>query len=105
MSARKIQAAGTQSQEITLEARKTRLTLAPEAVAISKSGIEFRSQTPFALWTEMTVALEYPHEGKVSCTGVVVNCAGNRHSGYHVSMAFTSLSKQSEARLNQLAYS
>ncbi len=105
MSARKLQTDVSPSPAVTLEARKTRLTLPPEAVVISKSGIEFRSETSFALWTEMTVALELPHEGTVNCTGVVVSCAGNRHRGYYVSMAFTSLSKQSEARLNTLAYS
>jgi len=36
---------------------------------------------------------------------VVVACNGNRHGGYTVSMVFTSLSKQSQARLNLLAYS
>ena len=105
MSARKLQSSNSSEQNISLESRQTRLTLPPEAVTISKSGIEFRSTTPFALWTEMTVALECPTEGKVNCTGVVVSCAGNRHAGYHVAMLFTGVSKQSQARLNTLAYS
>lgn len=105
MSARKIQTTSPSEQNISLESRQTRLTLPPEAVAISKSGVEFRSATPFTLWTEMTVALECPPEGKVNCTGVVVSCTGNRHSGYHVAMLFTGVSKQSQARLNTLAYS
>ena len=29
---------------------------------------------------------------------------GNRHDGYAVSMVFTSLSKQAQARLDQLAF-
>jgi hypothetical protein len=36
---------------------------------------------------------------------VVVACTGSRHGGYQVSMIFTGVSKQSQARLNTLAYS
>lgn len=54
----------------------------------------------------MTVTLQSTRDtGRVHCTGVVVACSGDRHSGYTVSMLFTSLSKQSQARLNLLAYS
>ncbi len=54
----------------------------------------------------MTVTLQSTRDsGKVHCTGVVVACTGSRHDGYSVSMVFTSLSKQSQARLNLLAYS
>jgi hypothetical protein len=105
MSARKLQSAATIQQQITVEARQTRLTLSPDSVKIHKSGIEFSSLTPFSLWTEMTLNLDSPLEGRVNCTGVVVACVGNRHSGYRVSMIFTGISKQSQARLNTLAYS
>ena len=88
---------------VTVEARQTRLTLTPEAVSLHKGGIEFRSSVPFAPWVEMTVTLQSPNGlAKVNCTGVVVGCQGNKHAGYHVSMVFTSLSKQAEARLNTL---
>jgi hypothetical protein len=103
MSARKIQNPSSTEQNIAVETRQTRLTLPPEAVSISKSGVEFRSAKPFTLWTEMTLALECPPEGPVNCTGVVVSCTGNRHAGYHVAMLFTGVSKQSQARLNLLA--
>lgn len=53
----------------------------------------------------MTVSLRAPDNGVVNCTGVVVACSGNRHSGYHVSMVFTSLSRQAQARLAALAQS
>ena len=33
----------------------------------------------------------------------VIDCTGNKHSGYHISMVFTGLSKQAEARLNTMA--
>lgn len=105
MSARKISTLGSQPQNVTVEARQARLTLAHDAVVIHKNGIEFRSETSFAPWVEMTVSLQSPHDGtKVHCTGVVVDCTGNKHAGYHVSMVFTGLSKQAEARLNSLAF-
>ena len=104
MSARKLETNNASAQAVTLETRQTQLTLSREAVAISKSGVEFRSAEPFPLWTEMTVTLECPPEGRVNCSGVVVACNGNRHSGYCVAMLFTGLSKQSEARLNALSY-
>ena len=105
MSARKLSNPGPVQSPITAVARQARLSLSHEAVFIHKNGIEFRSDAPFALWTEMTLNLECPKEGRVNCTGVVISCAGNRHTGYLVSMVFTTVSKQSQARLNQLAYS
>ena len=91
---------------ITLHARTTRLQLPASAVRIRKNGIEFQSDVPFANWTEMTVVLEVSlAEKKLQCTGVVVECQGNRHQGYRVSMVFTDLTPQAQARLQALAYS
>lgn len=105
MSARKLGIAGSFQQPVTVEARAARLALSPDAVVIHKNGIEFRSPTPFASWTEMTVALESPRDdGKVHCTGVVISCTGNKHAGYNVSMVFTGMSKQAQARLSLMAY-
>ena len=103
MSARKVGSVEPLEQPVTVEARQTRLTLNPEAVSLHKGGIEFRSQTAFAPWVEMTLTLQSPVDGtRVNCTVVVVDCQGNKHVGYHVSMVFTSMSKQAEARLNTL---
>lgn len=103
MSARKADSSSSFSQ-VTVEARQTRLALEPEAVVIRKNGIEFISPTSFPLWAEMTLTLQSPAEdARVNCAGVVVGCSGNRHSGYHVSMVFTSLSRQAQARLSSLA--
>jgi hypothetical protein len=103
MSAR-IAEVGGSLQHVTVEARQARLTLSPDAVVLHKNGIEFRSLTPFPVWTEMTMTLESPaHGGKVHCNGVVISCTGNKHTGYHVSMVLTGLSRQAEARLNALA--
>ncbi len=104
MSARKAAVADSLHQ-VTLEARQTRLSLSPDAVIIHRNGIEFRSATPFSDWTEMTMTLQCPRDGaRVHCNGVVISCTGNKHSGYHVSMVFTGLSRQAEARLNALAF-
>jgi hypothetical protein len=104
MSARRIVSTGS-LQQVTVEARQTRLSLSPNSVIIHKDGIEFRSATPFAEWTEMTMTLQSPADGgKVHCTGVVIACTGNKHSGYHVSMVLTGLSRQAQARLSTMAY-
>ena len=105
MSARKAETT-TSLTNLTVEARQTRLSLSPDSVIIHKNGIEFRSASPFSPWTEMTLMLQSPREeGRVHCNGVVISCTGNKHTGYHVSMIFTSLTKQAQARLSQMAYS
>jgi len=105
MSARQIKSISPEPEHVTLGARQARLTLSHDAVVISKAGIEFRSPTPFTAWTEMTVELQSADNGKVHCTGVVIACAGSKHTGYHVSLVFTSMSKQAQARLTTMAYS
>jgi hypothetical protein len=106
MSARKLGNVGSLRQQITVAARQTRLELSTDAVVIHKSGVEFRSPAPFNLWTEMTVALQPSQdENPIQCSGVVIACSGNKHTGYHVSLLFTAMSKQAQARLNSMAYS
>ena len=91
---------------LTLQSDRTTLSLPQNAVCIRKNGIEFRSPTPIPIWNEMTVTLESAGESKrVNCTGIVVACDGNRHTGYAVSILFMNLSRQSQERLNLLAYS
>jgi hypothetical protein len=102
MSARKLDL--SHSIQTTSNA-KTRLSLPAGAVKIRKSGIEFRAADPISPWTEMAVDLQYPDAKKVHCNGVVVACEGNRNTGYLVSLLFISLSRQSQALLNSLAYS
>jgi len=93
-------------QPVTIKSDRTTLNLPQAAVRIRKNGIEFRSPTPIPPWTEMTVSLESSRESsKVNCTGIVVACEGNRHAGYAVSMLLMNLSRQSQERLNLLAYS
>jgi hypothetical protein len=105
MSARKASPVNFGQDSVTVQGRESRLTLTEDSVVIHRNGIEFRSSTPFPTWTEMTVALRARDNGVVNCSGVVISCSGNRHMGYHVSMVFTTLSKQAQARLSQMAQS
>lgn len=105
MSARKTSINGFATENVTIQAREARLTLSEDSVVIHRGGIEFRSPTSFATWTEMTLALRTRENGVINCNGVVISCSGNKHTGYHVSMVFTSLSKQAQARLEQMAQS
>jgi hypothetical protein len=106
MSARRVEHSGPFPSQVTVEARQTKLSLSPDSVIIHKNGIEFRSGAAFAAWTEMTLTLQSnSDDGKVHCTGVVISCTGSKHTGFHVSMIFTGLSRQAQARLNQMAYS
>jgi hypothetical protein len=103
MSARKIAGTGSLSHhhdQVTVDTRDARLTLTPNSVILHKNGMEFRSADPFAPWTEMTVRLRSPADReRVHCNGVVISCSGNKHAGYHVSMIFTGLSRQAQARM------
>ena len=86
--------------------REAALVLLADKVSVHKSGIEFCSPIPFHEWSEMTVSIQSPLDGsRVSCHGVVVGCTGSKHSGYHVSMLFTSLTPQAEKQLGVMARS
>jgi hypothetical protein len=105
MSARKLGNSDV-FQPFTVQSHTTRLSLPASAVRFRKNGIEFCSQNAIAPWTEMTVDLQTPLASKrFHSTGVVVACHGNRHEGYVVSLLFTNLSRQAQARLNSLAHS
>ena len=106
MSARKIQTLSTTpgDSSVTVQARETKLTLSPTEVDIHRGGIAFHSDNPFPRWVEMTVTIQLPSDGtKVSCSGVVIECSGNKHHGYDVSMVFTGLTKQAESSLSLMA--
>ena len=106
MSARKIGSIDSPKQQVTVEGRQARLELSTDAVSVHKSGIEFRSPTPFKEWAEMTVALQSPQDGgRLQCSGVVIACSGSKHSGYRISMVFTHISEQAQMRLNSMAHS
>ena len=90
-------------QPIHLKSSETVHLLSPTSFRIRKNGLEFETMTDVALWTEMTVELQLPGTKSFSCGGVVVACTGNRHTGYNVSLVFTSVSKQAQERLNDFS--
>ena len=91
---------------VTVSNGETELSVPANGLRIRSNGIEFRSTTPIPAWTEVTVALTSPQDGKkVRATGVVVDCQGSRHTDYSVSLVFMKVSRQSQERLNALAYS
>ncbi len=103
MSTSKLDTSGI-FQPAKISSSQTRLALSANAIRFRKNGIEFRADKPITPWKEMTVDLQSPVDGKkVHCTGVVVDCTGNRHAGYLVSMVFMNMSRQSQERFNQLA--
>ena len=105
MSARKGNSSTFLQDNVAVQGREARLTLSADSVVILRSGIEFRSPTAFAPWTEMTLALRTSDNRVVNCSGVVISCSGNKHAGYHVSMIFTGLTKQAQERLGKLVQS
>lgn len=81
----------------------TTLLLPTSQVAIRRNGIEFLSPTSIPLWTEVTVELRSPgNSQRVRGGGVVVDCTGNRHTGYVVSLVFMNLTRQSQEHLSRL---
>ncbi len=90
-------------EPVTVQTPKTKFLLSPADVCIRSNGIEFLSADPIPAWTEVTVDLRSPVDARpVRGTGVVVDCSGNRHAGYVVSLLFTSLTRQSQQILQQL---
>ena len=105
MSTSKVDTSGVfQPVTVHAHAHSTKLLLTADQVVFRRNGIEFLAPQQIPEWTEVTVNLKSPVDGKpVRGTGVVVDCAGNRHAGYIVSLVFMSLSRQSQERLSQLA--
>ncbi|MBI4658783.1 MAG: hypothetical protein HY735_08025 [Verrucomicrobia bacterium] len=105
MSTSKLDTSGV-FQPLHLRSQGTQLSLPTHAIRFRKNGIEFCSAAPIPKWTEMTVDLHSSRDAKkVHCTGIVVDCAGSRHTGYLVSMVFMNLTRQAQERLSQLAFS
>jgi hypothetical protein len=81
----------------------TSLDLAADEVYFRKNGIEFRAQSSIPVWTEMTVDLQTQRGEHVACTGIVVACSGNRHTGYLIAMVFTDMSPQHQRQMDEFA--
>ncbi len=106
MSAKKLSGASSFQSSVSVTTRDSKLELSADTVSIHKNGIEFRSPKSFNEWSEMTVAMLSPKDGsRISCNGVIVGCAGNKHTGYHISMVFTGLNSETEKQLGTIARS
>jgi hypothetical protein len=90
---------------LEIESNETHLSLPTDAVKFHKNGVVFECGKAIPIWTEMTVDLRSPRDGKrIRGNGVVVACHGNRHSGFSVAMVFLNLTPQSSRALNALAF-
>jgi hypothetical protein len=106
MSAKKLTGGNSFQTSVNVASPDAQLALSATTVTIHKNGIEFRSPNPFNEWSEMTVALQSPRDGsRISCHGVIVGCAGNKHTGYHVSLVFTGLNPEAEKQLGAMVRS
>ena len=106
MSAKNLTGVNSFQSAVSVASRGAKLELSADTVSIHKNGIEFRSPAPFNEWSEMTVALQSPQDGsRISCHGVIVGCAGNKHTGFHVALVFTGLTSQTEKQLGVMARS
>ncbi|MGB9603110.1 MAG: hypothetical protein ACPMAG_10010, partial [Limisphaerales bacterium] len=55
-------------------------------------------------YTEMSIEIESPKDGsRLRCDGVVVACAGSKHTGYNVTMLFTSMNSVAQTQLAHFA--
>lgn len=105
MSAKRFTGLNPFPDSVSVSSRDAHLELSTDMVSVHRNGIEFRSRQPFKEWSEMTVALASKNGSRISCHGVIVACAGNKHSGYHISMVFTGLSNETERALGSMARS
>lgn len=86
------------------KAGSRKISLPADALKVRHNGIEFHASEPIANWTELSVDLTPPAHGrKIHGHGVVVACTGSRRGGYDISVLFMDLSKESQARLDNMA--
>lgn len=104
MSASKIDRKSPSRQAAGDYSTHTSLDLAANEVYFRKNGIEFRTDASIPVWTEMTVDLHTHRGQQISCTGVVVACSGNRHTGFLIAMVFTDMSPQHQRQMDEFAF-
>lgn len=83
--------------------KEMEFSLPTHSVQIGKSGISFLSAKAVPLWSELTLDLQSASQNeKIHCRGTVVDCSGNKHTGYVVSITFTGVSPVAQERLSHL---
>lgn len=86
------------------KAKEMEFSLPNHSVKIGKNGISFLSAKAVPLWSELNLDLQSASQNeKIHCRGTVVECSGNKHKGYAVSIAFTGVSPTAQERLSHLA--
>jgi hypothetical protein len=94
---------GREQNPLNIQSPETTLNLGAGEYTLWKTGIEFRSATPLKPWTEMAVQLTTVADQKnLRATGVIVDCRGDRHKGYHVTMAFMETTQAAQQQINHL---
>lgn len=90
---------------LEIDSGSTHLSLPTGAVQFHKNGMVFDCNKAIPVWTEMTVEMHSPRDGKrVHCNGVVVTCEGTPKTGYTVAMVFLNLTPRAARAMNALAY-
>lgn len=85
-------------------AKEMEFSLPIHSVQIRKNGISFLSTKSVPVWSELTLDLQSVSQNEeIHCRGTVVDCSGNKHSGYVVSITFTEVSPEAQERLSHLA--
>ena len=88
---------------LNVQSPETTLSLGAGEYNLWQSGIEFHSSKPLNLWSEMAVEVTTVADNKkISTNGIVVECRGNRHTGYACTLAFMNLTKQAQTEINQI---
>ncbi len=89
---------------VCLSFRETYLMVPCQWIRFRKNGVEFASEQPFDLWTEVVLDLHSPDDGRrVHGAGVVVECKRQGNGKHWVSILLTGLSNSAASHLEQLA--
>lgn len=84
-------------------AKEMEFSLPIHSVQVRKNGISFLSAKAVPLWSELTLDLQSaPQNEKIHCRGTVVDCSGNKHAGYVVSITFMGVSPEVREQLSHL---
>jgi len=81
------------------------VTLTKGTYKVRSSGLEFFSEKELELYTELSLSVEHPETHKVvNFSGIVINCAGNRHEGFLVSLVFTNITQEAQLSLFEMHF-
>lgn len=74
--------------------------LKPGTFQVREAGLEFWSEKELEIYTELHLQVESPEDGSaLQFSGVVVDCSGNKHCGFRVSLLYTSINPSTQLAL------